>query len=127
MNKPVLLALAASLFLLSVENSDAQARPSTQSFNKGWKFFLGDATDASSPAFSDAAWRSLDLPHDWSIELPFDKESPTGNGGGALRGGIGWYRKTFTMPATAKDKNVWIEFDGVYCNSEVWVNGNYLG
>src|SRR5690242_9169943 len=73
----------------------------TRSFNTGWKFFLGDAA-AADPAFNDGSWRKLNLPHDWSIELPFDSTSPTGTGGGALRGGIGWYRKTFTLPATEK-------------------------
>ncbi len=105
---------------------NAQSRI-TNKFNMGWKFFLGDAPSAASEAFNDAAWRSLDLPHDWSIELPFDKDSPTGNGGGALRGGIGWYRKTFMLPVPAKDKFVAITFDGVYRNSEVWINGHYLG
>ena len=71
--------------------------------------------------------RSLNLPHDWSIELPFDSTSPTGNGGGALRGGTGWYRKTFTLPTAQYGKHFFIHFDGVYRNSEVWVNGNYLG
>jgi beta-galactosidase len=62
-----------------------------------------------------------------AIELPFDSTSPTGNGGGALRGGIGWYRKTFTVPASSKGKNVFIDFDGVYMNSEVFINGHSLG
>ncbi|HVZ97743.1 MAG TPA: beta-galactosidase GalB, partial [Chitinophagaceae bacterium] len=96
-------------------------------FTKDWKFFLGDAPDASSPSFHDASWRTLHLPHDWSIELPFDSASPTGNGGGALRGGLGWYRKTFTVPLSSKGKNVFIDFDGVYMNSEVFINGHSLG
>ena len=116
------------LILLTTITLAAQTKiERTQSFNKDWKFFLGDDAAASSSAFNDAAWRTLDLPHDWSIELPFDKSSPTGNSGGALRGGIGWYRKTFSMPAAAKDKFVAITFDGVYRNSEVWINGHYLG
>ncbi|HEY6975368.1 MAG TPA: beta-galactosidase GalB, partial [Chitinophagaceae bacterium] len=72
-------------------------------------------------------WRNLKLPHDWSIELPFDKNSPTGTGGGALRGGTGWYRKTFTLPGETKNKKVFIDFDGVYMNSEVWINGHSIG
>jgi beta-galactosidase len=98
----------------------------TTSFNEGWKFFLGDAS-ASDAAFNDDAWRTLNLPHDWSIELPFDSTSPTGTGGGALRGGIGWYRKKFTVPLSEKEKKISIQFDGVYRNSEVWINGHYLG
>lgn len=104
-----------------IHSIDAQSRPkATISFNSNWEFFLGNDT-------ANASWRKLNVPHDWSIELPFDKESPTGTGGGALRGGMGWYRKTFTVPASAKGKYVVIGFDGVYRNSEVWINGNYLG
>ena len=69
----------------------------------------------------------LNLPHDWSIEGEFSEKNPAGFGGGALPGGIGWYRKTFTLPATANGKSVFIDFDGVYRNSEVWINGHYLG
>jgi len=105
----------------------AQQNPGTESFNKDWKFFLGDVKEASNEDFNDAGWRSLQLPHDWSIELPFDSTSPTGTGGGALRGGIGWYRKTFNLPASSKGRNIFIDFDGVYCNSEVFVNGHSLG
>jgi len=105
----------------------AQKNPGTASFNTDWKFYLGEANDAAVENFNDAAWRHVQLPHDWSIELPFDSASPTGTGGGALRGGIGWYRKTFTLPPTSKGKNIFIDFDGVYCNSEVFINGHSLG
>jgi beta-galactosidase len=99
----------------------------TELFDKGWKFHLGDPPGAREPAFDDAAWRSLDLPHDWSIEGPFSKDHPAGYGGGALPGGLGWYRKTFTLPASARGKRIYIDFDGVYRNSDVWVNGRHLG
>ena len=123
-----LLLFVACIFSLIAGNLAAQIKTTrTQSFNTNWKFFLGDIGSASTPEFDDAAWRSLNLPHDWSIELPFDKESPTGTGGGALRGGVGWYRKTFTLPASVKDKLIAITFDGVYRNSEVWINGHLLG
>lgn len=107
----------------------AVAQPGNRvSFNKDWKFWLGEmASNISSPDFDDTRWRALDLPHDWSIELPFDEHSPTGTGGGALRGGLGWYRKTFTLPAGSKGKKVFIDFDGVYRNSEVFINGHSLG
>ena len=116
------------IFLLSANTAISQAETKrTVSFDSGWKFYLGDAPGASDPSFNDASWRTLDLPHDWSIELPFDSTSPTGTGGGALRGGMGWYRKTFTLPPSSKGKNVFIDFDGVYMNSEVWINGHSLG
>jgi beta-galactosidase len=124
-----LATCAALLFvsILFVAPTIAQERLArTSSFNSGWKFFLGDVP-ASDSGYNDANWRQLDLPHDWSIELPFDSTSPTGTGGGALRGGTGWYRKTFTLPATEKGKQIAVLFDGVYRNSEVWINGHYLG
>ncbi len=119
-------ALFALLLATSYLHLNAQSR-SVVKFTRDWKFFLGDDSSASSPSFNDVSWRTLNLPHDWSIELPFDSTSPTGNGGGALRGGTGWYRKTFTLPLSSKDKNVFIDFDGVYMNSEVFINGHSLG
>ena len=97
------------------------------SFDFGWKFFKGDAPGAQTPAFSDAGWRSIDLPHDWSVEGPFGEKEPSGGQGGYLPTGIGWYRKHFSVPASHADRKVIIEFDGVYENSEVWINGQYLG
>lgn len=99
----------------------------SENFCKDWKFQLGEVTNGQEPGLDDAQWRTLDLPHDWSIEGEFSKDHPATPGGGALPGGIGWYRKTFAIPESAKDKLVFIEFDGVYRNSEVWINGQYLG
>jgi beta-galactosidase len=94
------------------------------SFDFGWKFFKGDASGAQQPDFTDAPWRSLDLPHDWSIEGPFSEKEPAQ---GSLPAGIGWYRKRFRLPESYRDRIVVIEFDGIYENSEVWINGQYLG
>ena len=99
----------------------------TINFNRDWRFNLGDVTNGQAPDLDDSKWRALNLPHDWSIEGEFSEKNPAGFGGGALPGGIGWYRKTFTLPASAKGKSVFIDFDGVYRNSEVWINGHYLG
>ena len=123
MNMRLLLLLALFFYNSAIAQNNFIR---TRSFNEGWKFFLGDAA-ANDPSFNDDTWRKLKLPHDWSIEMPFDSTSPTGTGGGALRGGIGWYRKTFTIPASGKGKSVSILFDGVYRNSEVWINGHSLG
>ncbi|HEV8270108.1 MAG TPA: beta galactosidase jelly roll domain-containing protein, partial [Chitinophagaceae bacterium] len=112
--------------LLPQLNTVAQVR-SEIDFNSGWKFYLGDDSLAKEPSYNDSKWRKLSLPHDWSIESDFKKEFPATTQGGALPGGIGWYRKTFTLPSSATDKNVAIEFDGVYKNCEVWINGHYLG
>ncbi len=115
-------------FLFIVRGTHAQMETRTRvSFNKDWKFRLGETPGASAISFDDKDWRSLNLPHDWSIEGKFDKDNPAGTGGGALPGGIGWYRKTFTLSASDKGKNVFIDFDGVYRKSEVWINGHSLG
>ena len=98
-----------------------------QSFDSDWKFNLGDVTGAQATTFDDSGWRSLSVPHDWSSELPFDKNSPAGNGGGLLDGGVGWYRKTFTLDSSYSGQEIRIEFDGVYMNSQVWINGTSLG
>ena len=120
--------LIVAVLLVAWCSSTAQSNARTRiSFNSGWKFNLGDVTNTVGDNFNDNNWRSLNLPHDWSIELPFDSTSPTGVGGGALRGGTGWYRKTFTLPVADEGKNIFIDFDGVYCNSEVWINGHSLG
>jgi beta-galactosidase len=98
-----------------------------ENFGSGWKFNRGDVTGAEASTFDDSAWRALDVPHDWSIELSFNSSSPAGSGGGFLDGGIGWYRKTFTLSAADADRRILVDFDGVYMNSEVWINGTSLG
>jgi len=98
-----------------------------QDFTENWKFNLSDSIVASAPDYADSTWRTLDLPHDWSIEADFAEENPATPGGGALPGGLGWYRKTFTVNEDNAGKCVYIDFDGVYRNSEVWINGKYLG
>jgi beta-galactosidase len=114
------------IFIFSITNTRAQNRE-IENFGASWKFYLGDAPDAKNAGFDDAGWRMLNLPHDWSIEGKFDEHSPATPEGGALTGGIGWYRKTFILPESSKGKNVFIDFDGVYLNSEIWINGHYLG
>ncbi len=98
-----------------------------QLFDHDWKFFLGDAGAAGSEGYSDRQWRTLDLPHDWSIEGEFNAEYPTSGGGGYVQAGIGWYRKTFEVPASWEGQNVSIYFEGVYMNAEVFINGQSLG
>lgn len=100
---------------------------SHKDFDNNWKFKLDSLNNNSAINVNDRTWRVLNLPHDWSIEGTFSKDNPAGAGGGALPGGIGWYRKSFTIPAAEKGQSVFIGFDGVYKNSEVWINGNSLG
>jgi beta-galactosidase len=92
----------------------------------GWKFTRGDPAGAEASAFDDAGWRPVDLPHDWSIEGPYDSAAATTGRGGYLPTGIGWYRRSFT-PRAPRGSRVTIEFDGVYQNSDVWINGHHLG
>src|SRR5580704_967987 len=98
-----------------------------ENFDLGWKFRKGDVPGAEMPEFSDADWRALDLPHDWSIEGPFDEKEPSSFCGAYLPTGVGWYRKRFRLPDSYKDKKLTIEFDGVYQLSQVWINGQFLG
>jgi beta-galactosidase len=98
-----------------------------ESFDAGWRFAKGDAVGADRTDFPDDGWRKLDLPHDWSIEGPYDEHAPTGGPGGYLPTGVGWYRKHFQVPANWQGRVVEIQFDGVYMNSEVWLNGHSLG
>ena len=97
----------------------------TTLFNGGWRFHYGDTAGAHAPAHDDGAWRPVFLPHDWGIEGPFDAKWASATG--FLPGGIGWYRKTFAAPDAPASGRISLLFDGVYCNSEVWVNGQYLG
>ncbi len=99
-------------------------------FNSDWKFCLetsGSLMAPERPEFDDSQWRILNLPHDWAIEGDFDRSNPSGTGGGALPGGKGWYRKSFRVDKKMKQMNVSIEFDGIYMNSSVWINGHLLG
>lgn len=98
-------------------------------FNNNWQFSLNDSLlkDASLASLNVSKWRTLNLPHDWSIESDFGKDYPASPGGGALPGGLGWYRKTFTLDKKDLSNKVFVEFDGVYRNSQVWVNGQLVG
>ncbi|MFV8465474.1 glycoside hydrolase family 2 TIM barrel-domain containing protein [Flavobacterium sp. LB1P62] len=96
-------------------------------FNSGWSFHLNDSIKDKDTINAATSWRTLNLPHDWSIEGKFDEKSPAGYGGGALNGGLGWYKKTFKVATANKTKTTSIIFDGVYRNSQVWINGHYLG
>ncbi len=126
-----LLALALAIPLAA---HAAPAPRTTQPFDSDWRFFKSDAAnhlqppaDAEQPSFDDASWRVLNLPHDWSIEGPILQTNPTGQGGAYLPAGIGWYRKHFALPQSDAHKRIFVEFDGVVANSDVWINGAHLG
>jgi len=131
------LALAA--FRPIPAHADAATAPARVKylFDRDWRFQNGDAQGAEQPQFDDSGWRQLNLPHDWMIEGvkgnpaamdgPFDKSSPASNGGAYMDGGTGWYRKTFTIPASDQGKEFTLLFDGAYMNADVWLNGQHLG
>lgn len=96
-------------------------------FNKGWSFRLDSVSDYRDSQIDYEDWRQLDLPHDWSIELPFNYLSAGSSGTGYLSGGVGWYKKTFTLSEMESSKRIYVEFGGIYENSEVWINDTYLG
>lgn len=122
--------LSNKLFLLFLFYSISYAKAAEViCFDRGWKFNLGNiGQEVVLPGYNDSSWRMLNLPHDWSIEGSYQQ---TANGtdwqSGYLPAGIGWYRKTFTFDKEWKEKKVRIQFDGVYLNSEVWINGHLLG
>lgn len=116
-----ILAAAAAVLLASCSTPDSPR--AIEDFNFDWEFQLGDKPD-----LEEGAWRALHLPHDWAVEGEFSAENPSTPGGGALPGGIGWYRKTFDTPQAVLDgKQAFIEFDGVFMNSTVIINGQELG
>ena len=113
------------IFLIDDHVNGQLSSREVQDFNYDWKFYKGDIVNGQDPELADSTWRSLDLPHDWSIEGQFNKSLASSTG--YLPGGTGWYRKTFFIPSAEKTRKVFVSFDGIYNNSEVWLNGNYLG
>ncbi len=122
----ILNLILIHLFSINVWSAQPDTRQHLlMDFN--WRFMQSDTNGAEKQNFDDSKWRTLNLPHDWSIEGEFKQDAPTKGAGGYLPTGIGWYRKHFTIPAIRKDQQFWIEFDGVYMNSDVWINGEHLG
>lgn len=131
-----LLSTAIVLFIASCSNPKSPERESN--FNTNWKFIRADIPRAEQPSFDDTDWRILDLPHDFSIEDlpekegvkqigPFSEESPGARSTGYVMGGTAWYRKHFTLNKEDEGKIIQILFDGVYMNSDIWINGNHIG
>ncbi|PSJ41038.1 beta-galactosidase [Sphingomonas deserti] len=135
------------------EAQPSQVRERTN-IDSGWRFALGHAHDPArdfgygtapfffakagygdgpaSPKFDDRAWRLLDLPHDWGVEVPFDPKAEANHGSRAIGPGfpehnIGWYRKSLVIPESDRGRRIGVEFDGVFRDSVVWFNGHYIG
>ena len=123
MNRKTLLGvvLMSGLFALPLNAREHQ------SFDKDWLFVLADSAGMQNSEYADGHWRRLNLPHDWAIEGDFSPSNPSGASGGALPGGIGWYRKHFSLSPDEKYDRFTITFDGVYMNSTVYINGHKLG
>jgi len=127
------LSAAFALLVLLSLSASAQSQGGSVLFDDDWRFQRGGAQGAEAADFDDSRWRRLDLPHDWSVEdlpgkgTPFDPAAVSQVQGGYTVGGTGWYRKTFQMPESNRAKRVVIQFDGVYMNAEVWLNGKRVG
>lgn len=136
MKKIIFLSLLAMGALSAQAQKKATQR--TQSFDAGWRFIKDSIIEADAPGYDDSRWRMLDLPHDWSIEDlpnqqdgktmgPFSKDAINKMRTGYTVGGTAWYRKKFTINATDQNKVTWIQFEGVYMNPDIWLNGHFLG
>ncbi|MFD2719629.1 glycoside hydrolase family 2 TIM barrel-domain containing protein [Hymenobacter monticola] len=138
----LLRVVTALLLVMTADTAWSQsnpaAQPGTRSFDQGWKFLKDNPTGAENPGFDDARWRALDLPHDWSIEDlpnqspdsisgPFSRASLGKLHSGNTVGGTAWYRKRFVVDKAEQGKTAYLQFDGVYMNADVWVNGQHLG
>ena len=119
--------MTRAIFVLAAALLAAGAAPARErrNFDDQWRFHKGDAQGAQQPAFNDSGWRAVRLPHDWAIEGPYSPDNPSG--AAYLPGGVGWYRKKFSLPESLKGQKVFVEFDGVYRDSDVWLNGRHLG
>lgn len=128
--KFTILCLAViTVFCFGCVNNNAPGASLRQKdkFDFGWKFSKGDFQEASENDFDDSKWQQIDIPHDWSILGPYDPNNPSGGQGGYLPTGIGWYRKDIQIDRVDPDKQYLIVFDGVYMNSQVWINGKEAG
>ena len=124
----IILFTVALMTVFSSTNAQPTNEPRQELlFNSGWSFSKDDNPDYKNSTFNDEKWRKLNLPHDFTIEGKFNKDAACGASGAFLEGGVAWYRKTFELPLTVTDKSVSIKFDGIYMNSQVWVNDTYLG
>ena len=120
----LMLVGVSSCFEYNIQKEQYRTR---KNIDFDWNFKLGDFPGAKNIGYNDSEWRLLDLPHDWSIEGEYDENNEAGIRGAYLPCGIGWYRKSLEWDKAWEGKKVFIQFDGVYMNSEVWINGTHLG
>ncbi|MGA2897136.1 MAG: glycoside hydrolase family 2 TIM barrel-domain containing protein [Acidobacteriaceae bacterium] len=124
-------ASAAAIGAIPAATPASQKPRTIQQFTTGWRFLQADAAGAEKPGFDDSAWKSVTLPHDWAIAGPVKEDAPSKGAGAFMPTGVGWYRKSFTVPAAdAKPtaaRRTFVVFDGVMANSDVYLNGELLG
>ena len=118
------LFLTAILSITSISIMGQVSFGQSEKINSSWKFYLSDIPEAKAKAYDDSKWKSVEIPHDWSVK---EQLSPTlASATGYLPGGIGWYRKTINIPKEKQDEKTYIYFEGVYNYSEVFINGHLL-
>lgn len=126
-----LTGLWAIIFLADCSSNktdyDTGLLRSRQNFDDGWQFTLSENADITNIYADTISWKKVHLPHDWSIEGGFDENNISGKRGGFFPGGIGWYKKDFSISDDQKAKRVIIEFDGVYKDADIWVNNQHVG
>jgi len=129
-----LICLVSFVLVLCVSGEAiGQAERTEMLLAQSWRFEKGDPSGAEQPGFDDSSWRTVSVPHDWSIEdlegqnHPFDPDAINSFDVGYTVGGTGWYRKAFTVPPKLQGKRFHLQFDGVYMNADVWLNGQHLG
>ncbi|MDD3107652.1 MAG: glycoside hydrolase family 2 TIM barrel-domain containing protein, partial [Alistipes sp.] len=125
--KPNLRTLLLFVLLLCIQQHGVAQPREVIPINTGWRFLLGDEPQYGLPNYDDQAWRTLNLPHDWSVEGTYDKRNPSGPQGGFMPCGIGWYRLHFDAPSTSEGRRIFVRFGGVYMKSQVWINGRMVG
>ena len=136
MNRILATLLCAFAFICA----QAQDQRERLNFDQGWQFAFGDVTSSASmhnegpyaPKFDASGWTMVDLPHDWVVDLPYAAEASHSHGYKTAgfkypQTSVGWYRKTFTVPAEDYGKHIWLQFDGIFRDARIWVNGFYLG
>lgn len=119
------MLLLAVVMLMAGATANAVNRKTL--FDDGWRFYLGEVDGAESAKEKSNSWKAVNLPHDWSATMSIDEKAPSGNDGGYYPTGMGWYYKAFTLPKDCQNKKIWLYFEGVYQNSEVYVNGKRAG
>ena len=120
-----LFSLAGIIFFTSCgKQNDYQLR---QNLNSEWRFSLNADSSCIDPDFDDSNWRMLNIPHDWSVELPLAEDNPGGKANGYFAGGTGWYRKTIDVPESYRQKSLYLQFEGIYRDADIWINGKHAG